>query len=373
MIIAGEASGDLHGANLVRAMRKHAGNLSFFGIGGPAMKKQGVDVLLDAARLSVVGITEVFSKLPDLFRGRAAARRMLHERRPDLLVLIDFPDFNLHMAGAAKRMGIPVLYYISPQIWAWRRGRIRKIRRRVDRMAVILPFEERFYAENGVPVTFVGHPLLDELEPAAPERSAPPGNRPVIALLPGSRDREVQRLLPVMLEGARRLADRGVNARFLLSAAPTVERDTIQETTARFGRGLDLEITDRPVGDLFAAVTAAVAASGTVTLQAAIAGTPTVIVYTVSKVSYRFGKILIRVPFIGLANLIAGRSIMPELIQEQATPEAVADALAGLIRRPERLEAIRAELGRVRDALGSPGASDRTARLALGMLGMEAS
>jgi len=200
MIIAGEASGDLHGSNLVRALRKKKNPLFFCGIGGTAMKNAGVKILVDASEISVVGGTEILSKVPSILKGLSVAKNLLKYLRPDLLVLIDFPDFNIHIGGAAKKLGIPVLYYISPQIWAWRSGRVKKIKERVDHMAVILPFEENFYREHDVPVTYVGHPLLDTPLSAMDKKPADTETEIVVGLLPGSRDAEVKRHLPVLME-----------------------------------------------------------------------------------------------------------------------------------------------------------------------------
>jgi len=206
MIIAGEASGDLHGSKLVKAMLDQDPSIYFMGIGGRALREAGVRILVEASTLSVVGITEVLSKGRSLLRGIAKATKLIKIMNPDLLILIDFPDFNLHMAAKAKKLGIPVLYYISPQFWAWRQGRIKKIKKRVDHMAVILPFEEAFYRQHGVPVTFVGHPLLDDRKLLDnKKRVDTETEEPVIGLLPGSRDKEVSRHLPVMLAAAELL------------------------------------------------------------------------------------------------------------------------------------------------------------------------
>ncbi|MGM0402624.1 MAG: lipid-A-disaccharide synthase, partial [Thermodesulfobacteriota bacterium] len=203
MIIAGETSGDQHGARLVAAMRKIDDNIAFFGIGGPSMEKEGVEIVVDAASLSVVGITEAFSRMPGILGGLSAIKRAVAKKRPGLVILIDFPDFNLHMARYVKRFSIPVLYYISPQVWAWRSGRIKKIRKYVDRMAVILPFEKSFYEQHGIPVTFVGHPLLDHRFGDPHDlQSVSDGEKRVIGLLPGSRHQEIARNLPVMLAAA---------------------------------------------------------------------------------------------------------------------------------------------------------------------------
>lgn len=367
MVIAGEASGDLHGAALVSAMRQRDSGLFFVGIGGDRLRAAGVRVAVDAASLAVVGITEVVSRMPALFRGLQVAKQMLRSLRPDLLILIDFPDFNLHVAGVAKKLGIPVLYYISPQIWAWRQGRVRKIGSLVDHMAVILPFEAPFYQQHNIPVTFVGHPLLDRIPCLPPQHREPASRGPVIGLLPGSRNREVARLLPPLLAAARLLRARRPDLQFVLSQAPSVDPDRLQRLMVSFA-DLDIKIDPGPVSALFQQVDLVLAASGTVTLEAAIAGVPTVIVYRVSALSYWMGRALIRVRHIGLANLIAGRTVVPELIQAQASAPQIADAAAAILENPEGLERLRRDLAEVRDQLGGPGASQRVAGIAMDMM-----
>jgi lipid-A-disaccharide synthase len=369
MIIAGEASGDLHGARLVEAMRQKAPDLFLFGIGGKALKEAGVRVLIDAATLSVVGITEVISKLPSLFRGMRCAKQALKNLKPDLLILIDFPDFNLYVAAAAKKAHIPVLYYISPQIWAWRTGRVKKIGARVDHVAVILPFEEKFYKKHHVPVTFVGHPLLDApLLPLNRAASSDKGRGFKIGLLPGSRDREVASLLPVMLEAAAMLVTRGRRVRFVISHAETVAQSFFRDILDRHRVKTGLEVHAGTVDHIFRECDLIVAASGTVTLEAAIAGVPMIIVYKVSPLSYRLGRILIQVEHIGLVNLINDEPIVTELVQDDASARNIADAVDDLISDPVKLERLRERLFGIREKLGGPGASGRVADIALDLI-----
>jgi len=362
MIVAGEASGDLHGARLVREMRARRADLSFWAIGGRALKAAGATMIFDADALSVVGITEVVYRLPQLLRAMRIAREALRRLLPDLLVLIDFPDFNLHLAAAAKKLGVPVLYYICPQVWAWRKGRVRTIRRRVDHAAVILPFEADFFRRHGVDATYVGHPLLDKAPDLQP---APAAGSPVVGLLPGSRHREVARHLPPMVDAARRIERKVKNVRFLVSIAPSVGRAAVEAALAGDPPPPSLSLTQDPVEDLFGRLTMAVAVSGTVTLQAALAGTPTVIIYRVSSLSYWTGRLLVRVPYIGLANLIAGRRVMPELIQKEAEAARIAATAAAMLGSPSRLEKMRSELLAVRDRMGQPGAAGRVADIGL--------
>jgi len=369
MIISGEASGDQHGARLVRAMRRRAENLFFCGVGGKFLREAGVRILVEASELSVVGFTEVFAKMAAIARGMSVVKKLLKSLRPDLLILIDFPDFNLHAAAAAKSLGIPVLYYISPQIWAWRRGRVNKIKQLIDHMAVILPFERQLYEERNVPVTFVGHPLLDkEIVANGSGKAAGVADNPVIGLLPGSRKKEVERHLPVMLAAARRLRQHDPRLRFAVSLAPTIERQLLDTIIARSGCDVAPEIVSAGVDELFEACSFAIVASGTVSLEAAIFGIPMVIIYRLSPISYWLGRALVRVAFIGLINLIAGEEVVPELIQAEASGEKIAARVAAMLDDTAGLQRLRSRLRLVRNSLGGPGASDRTAELALGML-----
>lgn len=365
LMVAGEASGDLHGSHVAAELLQRDKRVHIYGVGGKAMAAAGVEILIASDQLAVVGITEAISKGSRLLSAIRRIKNFLADHRPDLLLLIDFPDFNLHLAATAKKYDIPVLYYISPQIWAWRAKRIRKIKARVNHMAVILPFEEGFYRKNDVPVTFVGHPLLDTAPDHFPVDSAVDRlEKPVIGLLPGSRDKEVERLLPVMLRAATELY-RNVDAiSFVVSCAPSVEKKDFMEIINRHAT-VPISISQEPVMELFQRCTLIVAASGTVTLEAALYGIPMVITYVVSPMSYFLGKLLIKVNYIGLANLIAQRPVVPELIQKDVTPEAIAENVVSLIQNPRRYADTCSALKQIRRKLGSPGASERVARIAL--------
>ena len=368
MIVAGEASGDHHGAALVRAMRSVTPDLRIQGIGGAAMAEAGVDVKVPAEQLAVVGITEVLTKTTHILRGLSAARRMLRTFRPHLLILIDFPDFNFQVAAAAKTLNIPILYYISPQIWAWRAGRVHTIGRLVDHMAVILPFEAEFYRRHRIPVSFVGHPLMDKpIEPGSNREWSQADSRPVIGLLPGSRDKEVASHLPALIEAANELRKNLPGARFVVSLAPSVNRQPLGDLLAAIDRS-GISVDSGSIQAILAQSHLVVAASGTVTLEAAIAGTPMIIIYRVSPLSYRLGKAFIKVDHVGLANLIAGRRVVPELLQHEVNGSRIADAAYSLLSRPERLAAIRRQLKMVRKRLGRPGAAQRTAALAFRLM-----
>lgn len=368
MIIAGEASGDIHGSNLVRAMHEKNKALFFCGIGGQALKHAGVRVLIDAEELAVVGISEVFLKLPAIFRGLTAAKQILKGLRPDLLILIDYPDFNLRVAATAKKLGIPVLYYISPQVWAWRSSRVNKIEKIVNRMAVILPFEEEFYKKHNVPVTFVGHPLLDHNSAAHIIGDRKDVESHVVGLLPGSRDGEVSRHLPVMLEAAFIITKRIEKIKFIISVAHSVKRKQIEEIIKKHNGTADFELVTESVAEVCSQCSLVIAASGTVTLEVAITGAPMIIIYKVSPLSYWLGKIMISVKNIGLVNLIAGREIVPELLQSKACPENLADTAVTMLNDSPGLERLSNELHGIRDLLGGPGASERVADIALSML-----
>lgn len=369
MIIAGEASGDLHGANLARAIQKRAQDVDLFGVGGGAMRQAGVRLLLDAKTIAVVGITEVISKLPTILRAMGDVKQALKEEKPDLLILIDFPDFNFRVAAAAKKLNIPVLYYVSPQIWAWRRSRVKKIKRLVNHMAVIFPFEAGFYRDHQVPVTFVGHPLLDHISPPSPSHSTATATaEPIIGLVPGSRDKEVTTLLPMMLQAAVIIDQRLPGARFKVSCAATIDQGLVQSLVQQHAAGLDIEVIKASVAEVFRQSQILVATSGTVTLEAALHGVPMVIVYKVSPLSYWLGKRLIKVKFIGIVNLIVDKQLLPELIQDAASPGTVADTVSTMIQDRDGLGKIKEELLGVRELLGGPGASDRVAGIALELI-----
>lgn len=369
MVIAGEASGDLHGAKLVKSMLQRNNSLFFYGIGGQALKDAGVKILIDASELAVVGITEVLSKISGILKGLSVAKKTLKTLHPDLLILIDFPDFNLNVAATAKKLKIPVLYYICPQVWAWRSGRVKKIAKLVNHIAVILPFEADIFRNHQVPVTFVGHPLLDNshyLQGTTLNKQAE--HNPVVGLLPGSREKEIARHLPVMLDAARILSARISNLKFIVSLAPGVVTEYVEEIIAKQKAITNFELAAGNVTKVFEKCSLVVAASGTVTLESAISGIPMVIIYKVSPVSYWLGRALISVEHIGLVNLIAGKKLVPELLQREASPGRIADTVFEMLSDAPGLERLKNELLSIRDALGGPGASERVAEIALNML-----
>lgn len=374
MIVAGEASGDLHAAKLVEALRARRPQATFRGIGGAALKAAGVELLFPSSRLAVVGVTEVVQRLPDMLRSWRLACHTIRRWQPDLLILVDFPDFNLRLAPVAGRCGVPVLYYISPQLWAWRAGRVRQIKRWVQHLAVILPFEAAFYQRHKVPVTFVGHPLLDQPLPKLPPTIAVQNNSTdltvKIVLLPGSRPAEIQRHLPLMLAAAARLTEvmKDLHLQFVIAPAPEADAAHVTAICMPWKTRLDYSIDWRGARPALTDCHLACAVSGTVTLEAALAGVPMVIIYRVSRLSYLLGKALIRVPHIGLINLLAEDTIVPELIQDQVTPDRIAAELEYLLRHPQARRHIQARLQATVARLGSSGAAARTAALACQLL-----
>jgi lipid-A-disaccharide synthase len=368
MIIAGEASGDMHGARLVRAMQALNPGLEFFGVGGSVLRQAGVRIRVDNSQIAVVGISEALAKLRILLKALKVAKEDLKAIRPDLLIIIDFPDFNLRVATVARKLGIPVMYYIGPQIWAWRTGRVKKIKKVIDHMVVIFPFEAAFYEKRHVPVTFVGHPLLDGMMStrSGQTKGDLSGNSMLIGLLPGSRNEEIRRLLPTMVQVADMLGDHIPGIRFAIPVASSVDRGLV-EAIAEGGRTRFLILSDR-LRDILDKATLLITASGTVTLEAAIAGTPMIIVYKVSNLSYWLAKLLVRVEYIGLANLVAGKTVVPELIQHEASAEKIAHQALQLLGDEKRLAEMRRELSCIAKSLGAPGASQRAAQVAMNLL-----
>jgi lipid-A-disaccharide synthase len=366
LIVAGEASGDLHGSNLVKALKRLRPATEFFGIGGPRMMDTGVRVLVHSSDIAVVGLTEVVKKIPKILSALKTIKMAVSQRRPSLVVLIDYPDFNLLVAKYARRAGIPVLYFISPQVWAWRKRRVHTIARRVDRMAVILPFERDFYLENGVPVTYVGHPLLDVCPPVGSRIQAARfmginTDGPVIGLLPGSRSDEIRNLMPAMAGTARMLLRRYPKLHCVLPLASTVDEEFVRSFVPK---DLPIEIYRKDIYTLLNACDAAVVASGTATLEAALMETPLVIGYKVSPLTYRVGKLVIKAPAIGLANLVAGENYFTELIQHEVTPGRLYREVVSMLEDPDIRSRVRKGLYSVRKRLGDKGACERTAALA---------
>jgi len=371
LIIAGEASGDLHGGNLVQAIRTVDPSISFRGVGGVHMQKAGVELLWNANEMGVVGLPGV-RRLFTILQVFRLVSATLHSWQPDLVILIDYPEFNLTVAGKAKKLGIQVMYYISPQIWAWRSGRINTISQRVDRMVVILPFEEAIYEKADVKVSFVGHPLLDVIrvkDEEAITRSRYLKNEAslLIGLLPGSRLSEISHLLPVMLDAATIITREISRVEFLVPLASTIRQEEV--TSYLRGRDLNLTVVEGNTHEVIQICEMIIAASGTVTLEAAILGTPLIVVYKVNPLTYWLGKRLVQVEHVALANIVAGETVAPELIQHEVTSERIAQEAMGILEDSKRQAWIRQRFSEVREKLGSPGASARAAAIALELMG----
>lgn len=371
VIVAGEASGDLHGAGLVEALRRRAPELCFSGMGGRQMAAAGVQLLADAGETAVVGLTELWEKRRAIRTALRTLRAHIGETRPAVLICVDFPDFNLLLARTAHRLGVPVCYFISPQVWAWRRGRVRVIRRLVRKMLVLFPFEEPLYRAAGVDVTFVGHPLLDVLAPVPSrercrERLGVPDGTTVLGLLPGSRSAEMRRHLPLLLEAARRIRAEESSVAVLLGLSDTADRSAAEAAAAR--AGVPVRMVQGRTHEVMRAADFLLAVSGTVTLEAAILGTPMLITYRVGALTWWLGRLLVRVRSVGLPNLVADRPFVPEFLQHHATPERLAATALAFLRSPARQAEMRAGLAEVRKRLGEPGAVERAAQEIAGLL-----
>lgn len=366
-IISGEESGDIHGAELIKELKKLKPGLRIGGIGGVRMREEGLEGL-DSRELAVVGIVEVFEKLFVILNAFKEIKSRLEADRPDCVVLIDFPDFNLRVARAAKKLGIPVVYYISPQVWAWRKGRVRTIARLVDKMLVVFPFEVPLYEEAGVDVDYVGHPLVGRTrceltrEEARKELGLPSEDK-VVALLPGSRTGEVSRMLPVLLEAAELVStDLGrsnIGVRFVIPAAASID-NTVLDSYIKKAK-VEISVVRGRMYTALRASDAAAVTSGTATLETALIGTPMVILYKMAQMSYRIGKTLIGVQHIGLPNIVAGRSIVPELIQKEASPEKTARHLITILRDGKVKHAMIDGFKEIRAKLGTGGAAAKAA------------
>jgi lipid-A-disaccharide synthase len=371
MIVAGEASGDLHGASLVQEIKRMCPDAEVFGIGGPKMARQGVGILCSTDQMAFLGFVEVLRHLPFVRRVLAQMKDALAERRPDALILIDYPGFNLKLARIAHGLKVPVMYYVSPQIWAWGRSRITKIREWVDRMVVVLPFEGEMYGRQGVRVEFVGHPLLDIVKPTVDARAFRArygigGGDCVVGLLPGSREQEVSRLLPVMLEAGQRIRHQLGNVHLVIGAADTLEDPTYHR--ALKGYRDSVVLARSATYDVMKHADLLLVASGTATLESAIIGTPMIVLYKVAPLSYVIARLLLSVPCIGLVNVVAGRKIVPEFIQGNAEPGRIATAAVEILRNGRVNAKMRSDLLQIRSLLGERGASRRAAQIAMEMI-----
>jgi lipid-A-disaccharide synthase len=371
LLVAGEVSGDLHGAHLVEAIQRIEPEVQFFGVGGEGLEKRGMKVLYPAHSLSVVGITEVFLKLGTVLKALRGLKRSLEREKPNLIILIDFPEFNLRLAKLAHRRGIPILYYISPQVWAWRPKRINLIARVVKKMIVLFPFEVPLYEAAGVDVEWVGHPLLDIVKPTLPtdvafQQLGLDPKRRTVGLLPGSRVHEVERLLPPLLDSAHLLQKEIPNLQFVIPLAPGLPRAILSSWMKNIS--IPVKVVEGYAYDAMNLSELLITASGTATLEGAILGKPMIILYRVSLPSYWVGRALIRVDHIGLVNLVAEKEIAPELIQKDANPQRIAEEALRILRDPILSRKMSESMGEVRQKLGEPGAAQRAAQIVVSLM-----
>jgi lipid-A-disaccharide synthase len=370
MLVVGEASGDMHGASLVKELLKRDPNLTFFGVAGDQLQRTNFEPLFTVSELTGMGLLELAGNIKNIVAAYRLLRRTLRTRRPRLLILIDFPELNLRLAKLAKSLGVPVLYYVSPQVWAWRPRRIRQIAQVVDKMAVVFSFEVEFYKRHHMPVEFVGHPLLDvvrvsqERDPTLREIGLQK-EKPVIALLPGSRRKEIAYHLPVMVAAAIELK-RIEQAQFFCVKASTLDRAELQRELNRANFVIPIVEAGR-----YNAVNAADlvwAASGTATLETALLEKPMIVVYRVSWVTYWLARLLVKIKYIGIANIIAGKAIVPELVQSDLSPERLVHESRTILNDHDARRTMIANLGKLRKQLGAPGAANRVAELAISLM-----
>ncbi len=363
MIVAGESSGDLHGSNLIKAAARLCPNLSFFGVGGPRMEMAGCRIIIPSDELSVMGVVEVLKQLPRIYRYFRQLKKILRSNsRPDLLVLIDFPDFNLRLAKVAKSLGIPVLYYITPKVWAWRRGRAKTIAENTDHLALIFPFEPEIFRPLGVAAEYVGNPLLDEFVENQPsgdlrDKLGFGKDEQVVGIFPGSRNSEVQNIFSSLVETMKLIHRRKPQVKFLLPIAPSLPREVFESRLAQ--TGLPIHLLDENIYEVATACDAVLTVSGTVTLQLALVATPMAILYKISPLSYAIGKRLVKISFAGLTNIVAGREIVREFIQDAAEPSAMCDEINRLLDDDSYSSDVREKLNEVKQLLGSSGCSER--------------
>ena len=374
MILAGEASGDAHAAGFVELLRQRQPEVRISGMGGSLMLRAGVEVFFDSSIIAVVGLVEVLRHWSDIKRAMAIVRERLEQTRPDLLVLVDYPEFNLKMARHARSLGIPVLFYVSPQVWAWRPKRIHKIGRLIDHMAVIFQFEKKYYEDAGIPVSFVGHPLVGKVKTSANVASqrARLGISPearVIGLFPGSRRSEITRLLPLMFATAKRMQSQDPLIRFVLPVASSLSFDEISNQAQ--DSGVNICVTRDEIYDVISCCDAIASCSGTVTLEIALLGVPMCIVYKISPLSYMIMRRLVTIPHIGLVNIVARRALVQEYLQADANPETVSSEFFRMLDDPEYRVRLRAGLDEVSKNLGAGNGAQNMAELILSLLAQQ--
>lgn len=367
LISAGEASGDIHAAAVTRELKAIAPDTEVFGMGGDSLREAGGEVLFDIKEHGVMGFAEVICKLPALFKLKNDFAKVMDKRKPDCLVVVDYPGFNMRLAKLAKAKGIPIVSYISPSAWAWHKSRAKDVAQLVNKVAAIFPFEYEVYKEAGADTEFVGHPLVDIVKPRLSQEAAwskagkYPG-RDLILLLPGSRLMEIQKMLPTMLQAAKLIQRKNPNTDFTMPRAKTIPLALLERMVQE--AGIKVKITEGDNYDVMFSADLALATSGTVTLEAALCGLGSVIVYKTSPVTAFIARRVINIPNIGLPNIVAGRHILPELLQEEFTPERLEEEALKLLE-PERNIQMKKDLAYVKERLGDPGAVHRVAELVL--------
>jgi len=371
MILAGEASGDAHAAEFVEQLKLEQPDLQLSGMGGKAMKNAGVDVFFDSSIIAVVGLVEVLRHWGDIKRAMGIVRQRLDQTRPDLLILVDYPEFNLKMARHARGLGIKVLFYISPQVWAWRPKRIHKIGSLIDHMAVIFKFEKQYYEKAGIPVSFVGHPLVDKVKAGIDARKARTdlgisAHEKVVGLFPGSRHSEISRLLPLMFATARLMQAREPQLKFLLPVASSLDFDEISDRSKN--SGLDIIVTQDKLYDVISSCDVVATCSGTVTLEIALLNVPMCILYKISWLSYQIMSRLVTIPHIGLANIVADKAVVKEFLQQDANPDTVSRELFELLENQTYRDQVKQGLEQVRGNLGTGDGARTMAKLVLSLL-----
>ncbi len=370
---AGESSGDQHAASMFTHLKQHLPAVQGLGMGAAKMREAGIDVRVDSSAIGVIGLVEILRHYGEIRAALAAMKRLLQDERPDLLVCVDYKEFNLKLARFAKQIGIKVLFYVSPQVWAWRPGRVVTYGKAIDMMAVIFPFETPYYEEHGVPVRYVGHPSVDKVKPLQSREEdfdifELDAQKPVVGLLPGSRINEIRRLLPLMLEAAVLLKQRIPDIQFVLPQADSIA-DTVLAPYLE-ACDLDIKVIKSQPYDAIQCADAVMTASGTASLEIALLQVPMVIVYKLSMLTYWLGRLLVNIPFIGLPNIIAGREVVKELIQTDANAKALADETWRLLQDADYRQRILHDLAEVKAKLGEGGGSENMARLACEMLEM---
>ncbi len=369
LISAGEASGDLYAGAVTRGIKQLNPEAEVFGMGGDCLREAGGEVLFDIKDHSLMGFVEVLKKLPDVWKLRNAFIDLMEKRKPDVLLTIDYPGFNMRLAKLAKERGINVVYFIAPQVWAWRPGRAADVAKVTDKIACIFPFECDFYKSYGADIEFIGHPLVDTVKPSLSRKEAEElaGKRtghPLILLMPGSREMEIQRLLPVMLDAVKILKQKRPELDFAIPRAATIAKEILEDSVRQ--AGLNIRLIEGHNYDVMSVADLAIVTSGTVTLEAAMCGLGCEILYKSSPVSFWIAKRVVKIPNIGLPNIVAGRQIEPELLQDDCTPENISSTALELLE-PERFAQLQRDLQEVKEKLGEPGAVKRVAELVLRM------